>query len=48
MRTPNSLDHFIADESGRRRYWAGSHLGWRHFSAAQPNAGHRALDRGVA
>jgi len=38
-----TFDHFLADEGGRRRYWAGSHLGWRHFSAAQPNAGHRAL-----
>jgi len=43
VRTPMTFDHFIADENGRRRYWAGSHLGWRHFSAAQPNAGHRAL-----
>ena len=43
VRTPMTFDHFLADEGGRRRYWAGSHLGWRHFSAAQPNAGHRAL-----
>jgi NAD-dependent SIR2 family protein deacetylase len=43
VRTPMTFDHFRADESGRRRYWAGSHLGWRHFSAAQPNAGHLAL-----
>lgn len=43
VRTPMTFDHFLADENGRRRYWAGSHLGWRHFSAAQPNAGHRAL-----
>jgi NAD-dependent SIR2 family protein deacetylase len=43
VRTPMTFDHFRADEGGRRRYWAGSHLGWRHFSAAQPNAGHRAL-----
>src|SRR5690606_34946393 len=32
-----------ADERARQRYWAGSHLGWRRFSAAEPNAGHRAL-----
>jgi NAD-dependent SIR2 family protein deacetylase len=38
-----TFDHFLSDENGRRRYWAGSHLGWRHFSAAQPNSGHRAL-----
>ena len=43
VRTPMTFDHFRSDESGRRRYWAGSHLGWRHFSAATPNAGHRAL-----
>ncbi len=43
VRTPMTFDHFLADERGRKRYWAGSHLGWRHFSAAQPNAGHRAL-----
>jgi len=27
----------------RKRYWARSLLGWRHFSAARPNAAHRAL-----
>ncbi|MET0806085.1 MAG: Sir2 family NAD-dependent protein deacetylase, partial [Lacisediminihabitans sp.] len=27
----------------RRRYWVGSHLGWRAFAAAEPNGGHRAL-----
>ena len=43
VRTPMTIDHFLADEGGRQRYWAGSHLGWRHFSAAQPNAGHRAI-----
>lgn len=43
VRTPMTFEHFLADERGRQRYWAGSHLGWRHFSAAQPNAGHRAL-----
>ena len=43
VRTPMTFDHFLADENGRRRYWAGSHLGWRHFSAAKPNDGHRAL-----
>lgn len=38
-----SFDQFRNDEQSRKRYWAGSHLGWRRFSAAQPNAGHRAL-----
>ena len=42
-RTPMTFDHFLADERGRQRYWAGSHLGWRHFSAAEPNDSHRAL-----
>ncbi len=43
VRTPMTFDHFRSDARGRQRYWAGSHLGWRHFSAAQPNDGHRAL-----
>jgi len=42
-RTPMTVQAFLADERARQRYWAGSHLGWRHFSAAEPNAGHRAL-----
>jgi NAD-dependent SIR2 family protein deacetylase len=40
-----TFQSFAADERARKRYWAGSHLGWRHFSAAEPNAGHRALAR---
>ncbi|MDP9027417.1 MAG: NAD-dependent deacetylase [Actinomycetota bacterium] len=43
VRNPMTFDHFQSDARGRQRYWAGSHLGWRHFSAAEPNAGHRAL-----
>src|SRR4051794_30063816 len=43
VRTPMSVQSFLGDERSRRRYWAGSHLGWRHFSAATPNDGHRAL-----
>lgn len=43
VRTPMSAQTFLADEAARRRYWVGSHLGWRAFSAAQPNAGHEAL-----
>lgn len=42
-RTPMTFQQFIADAQYRKRYWAGSHLGWTHFDAAQPNAGHRAL-----
>ncbi|WP_394280306.1 Sir2 family NAD-dependent protein deacetylase [Microbacterium sp.] len=42
-RTPMTAQQFLADEASRRRYWVGSHLGWRAFSAASPNAGHEAL-----
>jgi NAD-dependent SIR2 family protein deacetylase len=43
LRTPMTFQTFLGDERARKRYWAGSHLGWRNFSAATPNAGHRAL-----
>jgi NAD-dependent SIR2 family protein deacetylase len=43
VRSPMTFHKFIDDERARKRYWAGSHLGWRHFSAAEPNVGHRAL-----
>lgn len=42
-RTPMTAQQFMASESARRRYWVGSHLGWRAFAAADPNAGHRAI-----
>ncbi|MFC6355585.1 NAD-dependent protein deacetylase [Luethyella okanaganae] len=42
-RTPMTLQQFLADDGHRKRYWAGSHLGWRRFGSAEPNAGHRAL-----
>jgi NAD-dependent SIR2 family protein deacetylase len=32
-------------QSVRQRYWARSLVGWRHFSAAEPNAAHHALAR---
>ncbi|MEZ5187955.1 MAG: hypothetical protein R2723_04850 [Microbacterium sp.] len=32
-RTPMTVQQFLADESSRRRYWVGSHLGWRTFAA---------------
>ena len=44
-RTPMNFAAFLADEGNRRRYWAGSHLGWTHFSSVSPNAGHYALAR---
>jgi len=43
VRTPMTFQAFLASETARKRYWAGSHLGWRAFGSAQPNAGHLAL-----
>jgi NAD-dependent SIR2 family protein deacetylase len=43
VRTPMTFQTFLADERARKRYWAGSHLGWRRFRAATPNLGHRSL-----
>lgn len=42
-RSPMTIQQFLAGESFRRRYWAGSYLGWARFVAAEPNDGHRAL-----
>lgn len=42
-RTPMTFQQFLADEAYRKRYWAGSHLGWRRFDSAAPNDGHAAL-----
>lgn len=44
-RNPMTFQTFLASEPARKRYWAGSHLGWRRFGSAQPNAGHLALAR---
>ncbi len=44
-RTPMTFQQFLADDRFRKRYWAGSHLGYRRFAAARPNDGHRALAR---
>ncbi|SFB40767.1 NAD-dependent protein deacetylase, SIR2 family [Amycolatopsis marina] len=41
--TPMTYQEFVADEEGRRRYWARSHLGWRSIARARPNTGHRAV-----
>jgi NAD-dependent SIR2 family protein deacetylase len=41
--TPMTYQAFTGGEEARRRYWARSHLGWRHIAHAQPNAGHRAV-----
>jgi len=45
VRTPMTMQTFVASEAARKRYWAGSHLGWRTFGTALPNDGHRALAR---
>ena len=42
-RTPMTVEQFLGDERLRRRYWVGSHLGWRTFAAAEPNTGHSAV-----
>jgi NAD-dependent SIR2 family protein deacetylase len=42
-RSPMTFQQFLAAESFSKRYWAGSHLGYRRFAAAAPNAGHFAL-----
>jgi len=42
-RRPMTYQEFVSGESARRRYWARSHIGWRHLSQATPNAGHRAM-----
>ncbi len=43
VRTPMTVEQFLSSETARRRYWVGSHLGWRAFAASEPNGGHRAL-----
>jgi NAD-dependent SIR2 family protein deacetylase len=34
---------FTGSAAARQRYWARSHLGWRHITGAAPNAGHHAV-----
>jgi NAD-dependent SIR2 family protein deacetylase len=43
VRSPMTFQQFIGDLRYRKRYWAGSHLGWKTFDSAEPNAGHTAL-----
>jgi NAD-dependent SIR2 family protein deacetylase len=43
VRTPMTFQQFLADPEYRKRYWAGSQLGWARFDGARPNDGHRAL-----
>ena len=42
-RTPMSVSQFLLNDASRKRYWAGSHLGWALLDAARPNAGHAVL-----
>lgn len=44
-RPPVQMRDFLMSEAVRKRYWARSLLGWRHFSVARPNAAHHALAR---
>jgi NAD-dependent SIR2 family protein deacetylase len=41
--TPMTYQAFTGGAAARRRYWARSHLGWRHIAQAMPNDGHRAI-----
>ncbi|MEO7122766.1 MAG: Sir2 family NAD-dependent protein deacetylase [Lacisediminihabitans sp.] len=45
VRTPMTFEAFLSDAEHRKRYWAGSHLGWKRFDGAEPNIGHLALAR---
>jgi len=42
-RTPMTFTQFLDDLEYRKRYWAGSQLGWMLFNGARPNDGHTAL-----
>ena len=40
---PMTIADFLKSAEHRRRYWLGSHVGWKSFSDVRPNAGHYAL-----
>ncbi|TIH40699.1 MULTISPECIES: Sir2 family NAD-dependent protein deacetylase [Subtercola] len=42
-RNPMTFDQFSSSADYRKRYWAGSHLGYKLFAAASPNSGHVTL-----
>ncbi len=42
---PMTIQTYLADETARRRYWLGGHLGWRAFTSPDPNEGHAAVAR---
>lgn len=42
-RAPMRFSDYVATPENRARYWARSMVGWKRFSRAEPNDGHRAL-----
>jgi NAD-dependent SIR2 family protein deacetylase len=40
---PMTYQAFTGAAAARQRYWARSHLGWRHITRAAPNQGHYAV-----
>jgi NAD-dependent SIR2 family protein deacetylase len=40
---PMTYQAFTGSAAARQRYWARSHLGWRHVTGAAPNTGHYAV-----
>jgi len=40
---PMTYQAFTGGAAARQRYWARSHLGWRHIAQAAPNDGHHAV-----
>ena len=40
---PMTYQAFTGSAAARQRYWARSHLGWRHVTGASPNEGHLAV-----
>ncbi len=40
---PMTYQAFTGAPAARQRYWARSHLGWRHIARAIPNQGHHAV-----
>jgi NAD-dependent SIR2 family protein deacetylase len=40
---PMTYQAFTGAAAARQRYWARSHLGWRHIARAAPNRGHQAV-----
>ena len=41
--SPMTYQTFTGSAEARQRYWARSHLGWRHIAGAKPNSGHLAV-----